>query len=191
MDTRNKIDELFLKVALKDDKQAYKCLFVDFFAPLCVYAQQFVEQKNVCEDIVQDVFFNIWVHRKSLDIRTSTRNFLITAVKNSCIDYLRRKDVESRYISVLLEKADDVYNAEEFYSMTELETALKKVLAGLPDKIRIVFEQNRFQELTYAEIAVKNGISVKTVESYMTKALKVLRVELREYLPFILLFLTD
>lgn len=184
----NEIDSLFWKIALKDDKEAFKKLFTNFFAPLCVFAQRYVENRTTSEDIVQDVFFNIWKNRKNLDIRTSTRNFLITSVKNSCIDSLRRKEVESRYMTVQADKMNEA-DTEDLYAISELEEAINKALEKLPDKIRLVFEMSRFQELTYAEIAQQQDISVKTVEAYMTKALKQLRVELKDYLPFILLFL--
>lgn len=184
----NEIDSLFWKIALKDDKEAFKKLFTNFFAPLCVFAQRYVENRTTSEDIVQDVFFNIWKNRKNLDIRTSTRNFLITSVKNSCIDSLRRKEVESRYMTVQADKMNEA-DTEDLYAISELEEAINKALEKLPNKIRLVFEMSRFQELTYAEIAQQQDISVKTVEAYMTKALKQLRVELKDYLPFILLFL--
>lgn len=184
----NEIDSLFWKIALQDDREAFKKLFTDFFAPLCVYAQRYMENRNISEDIVQDVFFSIWKNRKNLDIRTSTRNFLITSVKNSCIDSLRRKEVESRYMAVQADNMNEA-DTEDLYAISELEEAINKALEKLPDKIRLVFEMSRFQELTYAEIAQKQDISVKTVEAYMTKALKQLRVELKDYLPFILLFL--
>lgn len=148
-----------------------------------------MEDLSISEDLVQDVFFNLWKNRKSLEIRTSTRNFLVTNVKNSCIDYLRRKEVEARYTAAQSQNSDSMYDTEDLYIISELEENINKALAKLPDKIRIVFEMNRFQDLTYAEIAQQKEISVKTVEAYMTKALKHLREELKDYLPFILLFL--
>lgn len=188
-DSHIEIDSLFWKIALNDDKEAFRKLFTDFFAPLCVYAHRFVEDLSISEDLVQDVFFNLWKNRKSLEIRTSTRNFLVTNVKNSCIDYLRRKEVEARYTAAQSQNTDSIYDTEDLYIISELEENINKALAKLPDKIRIVFEMNRFQDLTYAEIAQQKEISVKTVEAYMTKALKHLREELKDYLPFILLFL--
>lgn len=188
-DSHIEIDSLFWKIALNDDKEAFRKLFTDFFAPLCVYAHRFVEDLSISEDLVQDVFFNLWKNRKSLEIRTSTRNFLVTNVKNSCIDYLRRKEVEARYTAAQSQNTDSIYDTEDLYIISELEENINKALIKLPDKIRIVFEMNRFQDLTYAEIAQQKEISVKTVEAYMTKALKHLREELKDYLPFILLFL--
>ncbi|MDR3260760.1 MAG: RNA polymerase sigma-70 factor [Tannerella sp.] len=185
---QNDLDPLFWRIALKDDRDAFKELFVKYFAPLCVYAQRFITDKDSCEDIVQDVFYKLWKNRKTLEIRNSTRNFLLTDVKNNCIDYLRRKEVESSYLVKQFDKLAEE-PPDEICEIAELEEALNKALSKLPDNIRKVFEMNRFQGTTYQEIALQNQISVKTVEAYMTKALKVLRVELKDYLPFFLFLL--
>lgn len=182
------IDHLFWKIALKDDEEAFKKLFTDFFAPLCVYAHYFVEDKNLCEDIVQEVFFSLWKNRKKLDIHSSTRNFLVTSVKNSCIDHLRKKEVEAKYIGFQNDR-HGLYEEEEVYTASELENVIDTALSALPEKLRIVFELSRFEGLTYSEIAEKQQISIKTVEAYMTKSLKHLRTELKDYLPFVFLFL--
>jgi RNA polymerase sigma-70 factor (ECF subfamily) len=178
----NELTTLIWRIILKDDKEALKKIFLDFFAPLCVYANRFIPDKDTCEDIVQNVFYLIWLNRKTLEITSSARNFLITSVKNSCIDYLRRKDVEARYIGRQMEKAEESCDTEELYTVSELEEALHNALSKLPDHIRTVFEMNRFTGLTYKEIAEKNGISEKTVEAYISKVLKFLRVELKDYL---------
>ena len=179
----NDLEGLFLRIALKDDKEAFKKIFESFFAPLCIYAQRYISNQNICEDIVQEVFFNLWKKRKTLEITVSVRNFLITNVKNSCIDYLRRKEVESRYITFQSEKFNDEYDLEEFYYVLELEESMGKALSKLPEHVRTVFEMNRFKGITYSEIAKQNNISVKTVEAYVSRVLKMLRVELKEYLP--------
>lgn len=183
------IDQLFLRIALKDDEQAFRKLFFDFFSPLCVFAHRYVENRDVCEDIVQDTFLKIWKNRKRLEINTSGRNFLITSVRNSCVDYLRRKDLENSRFTELKEKFT-LSSPDDLYSTIELEEMLGKALNRLPEKIRIVFEKNRFEGMTYNEIAAEQNISVKTVEAYMTKALKQLRIEFKDYLPVILLFLS-
>ena len=182
------IEYLFLRIALQDDENAFKAMFLDFFSPLCVFAHRYVDSWESCEDIVQDTFFKIWKNRKSLDINISGRNFLITSVRNSCIDYLRKKETEVLWKQKEgLNKTDFVH--EDLYSTIELENMLNKSLSRLPENIRIVFEQSRFERRTYAEIAAEQNISVKTVESYMTKALKHLRADLKDFLPLILLFL--
>ncbi|MDR1379961.1 MAG: RNA polymerase sigma-70 factor [Tannerella sp.] len=185
---KNQMEQLFWRIALHDDEDAFRSLFLDFFAPLCVFANRYVENRETCEDIVQDTFFRIWKNRKTLEINTSGRNFLLTGVRNGCIDYLRKKERELLWRQ---KETHDrtVSDTEELYTTAELEHLLNKSLARLPEHIRLVFEQNRFEGKTYAEIAAGQHISVKTVEAYMTKALKQLRVDLKDYLPLFSLFL--
>jgi RNA polymerase sigma-70 factor (ECF subfamily) len=188
VEKKNEIDQLLWKIALHDDENAFRFLFLDFFSPLCVFAHRYIEDWETCEDVVQDTFFKIWKNRKTLEINTSGKNFLITIVRNGCIDYLRKKDMEMAWRQeAMFDKT--ALDTEELYTMTELETMLNTALSHLPENIRFVFEQNRFGGKTYAEIAAEQQISVKTVEAYMTKALKQLRIELKDFLPLLLLFL--
>ena len=182
----NEIDLLFWRIAQNDDEEAFRTLFFEFFSPLCVFAHRYIEQWETCEDIVQDTFFKIWKNRKKMVISISGKNFLITSVKNNCVDYLRRQEVETSWLQKKsLHKTE--YSTDDLYSTIELESMLNAALLKLPENIRQVFEMSRFEGHTYAEIAVQQHISVKTVEAYMTKALKQLRVELKDYLPLILL----
>lgn len=183
------IDSLFWRIAIKDDEIAFRTLFFQFFSPLCVFAHRYVDRWETCEDIVQETFFKIWKNRKNIEINTSSRNFLITSVKNTCIDFLRKQETEQNWQQKEIENNTSWYTSEDIYSTIELEQMLSAALAKLPDNIRIVFEKNRFEGMTYTEIAAEHNISVKTVEAYMTKALKHLRVELKDYLPLIILLL--
>ncbi|MDR2968790.1 MAG: RNA polymerase sigma-70 factor [Tannerellaceae bacterium] len=190
METRDisEIDKLFWQIALKDDEGAFRSLFLDYFSSLCVFAHRYIESWETCEDVVQDTFYKIWKNRRKLEISASGRNFLITSVRNGCIDYLRRKETETLWKEKELQH-NTIYAAENIYSTTELEEILNSALKRLPENVRTVFEQSRFEGKTYADIASGQSISVKTVEAYMTRALKQLRIELKDYLPLILLFL--
>ncbi|MDR2917117.1 MAG: RNA polymerase sigma-70 factor [Tannerella sp.] len=188
MPKSDNIDQLFLKIALKNDESAFQILFLEFFSSLCVFAHRYIESWEACEDIVQDTFFKIWKNRKDIDVNTSGRNFLITCVRNNCIDYLRRKDLEALWQQKEA-LSHPAFVSEDVYSTRELEEMLNASLLRLPENIRYVFEQNRFEGKTYMEIATEQNISVKTVEAYMTKALKQLRVDLKDFLPLMLLFL--
>ena len=183
------IDSLFWRIAIKDAEIAFRTLFFQFFSPLCVFAHRYVDRWETCEDIVQETFFKIWKNRKNIEINTSSRNFLITSVKNTCIDFLRKQETEQNWQQKEIENNTSWYTSGDIYSTIELEQMLSAALAKLPDNIRIVFEKNRFEGMTYTEIAAEHNISVKTVEAYMTKALKHLRVELKDYLPLIILLL--
>jgi len=186
--TSRTTDQLFWRIAVRDDEDAFRELFFDFFSPLCVFAHRYVDVWEVCEDIVQETFLKIWKNRKQIEIKTSFRNFLLTNVRNSCIDYLRKRNLEKQW------KEKEIQNglkevSDDLYSLVELEKMLADALSKLPENLRQVFEMNRFDGKTYREIAEEKELSVKTVEARMTKALKILRVELMDYLPLILLIL--
>ncbi|NDV59127.1 RNA polymerase sigma-70 factor [Bacteroides sp. 519] len=185
----NTIDQLFLRIILKNDEEAFRSLFFEYFSPLCVFAHRYIDSWETCEDIVQDVFFKIWKNKKQIVINTSGKNFLITSIRNSSIDYLRKKQTESDWQEILIKKQALNSEQHELNSIFELEEMLTNALNRLPEKIRIIFEENRFEGKTYAQIASEHNISLKTVEAYISKALKQLRIELKDYLPFILLFL--
>ncbi len=183
------VDALFWRISLKDDEEAFRILFYNFFPPLTLFAMRYISDKETCEDIVQETFLKIWKNRKSFEITTSARNFLLTSVKNSCLDYLKKKEVEIRYQESQLLHREPNYTLEDIYTLAELEAVVNKALERLPENIRLIFEKNRFEGKTYREIADEQQISIKTVESYISKALKFLRVELKDYYPFCILFL--
>ncbi|MDR1683062.1 MAG: RNA polymerase sigma-70 factor [Candidatus Symbiothrix sp.] len=184
------IDALFWKIALNDDEAAFHELFVQFFAPLCVFAMRYIPNKEVCKDLVQELFFKLWKNRKNIQLHSSMRNLLVSGVKNACIDYLRKQELEQSYLQKMEEHyLENREKDENLYSVVELQEMLSAALARLPEHIRHVFEQNRFEGKTYADIAEEHHLSIKTIESYMTKALKHLRTELKDYYSFVLLFL--
>ncbi|MCD7972225.1 MAG: RNA polymerase sigma-70 factor [Candidatus Azobacteroides sp.] len=183
------IDQLFWRIAVKDDERAFQVLFFDFFSSLCVFAHRYIDNWETCEDIVQDTFYKIWKNRKQIEIKTSARSFLLTSVKNSCIDYIRKKNTEMTWVEKETQDNALLDNAGDLYSHVELEEMLMTALAKLPENIRLVFEMNRFEGKTYKEIASECNISVKTVEAYMTKSLKFLRKELKDFLPLLILLL--
>lgn len=174
------IETLFRNVAIHDSRQAFKELFFEFYPALFIFAERYVHNKEVSEDIVQEAFLKIWKYRKTLHINTSFRNFLVTTVKNSCMDYLRKQSIESKYAEHV--SLQNVFmSPEEIYSFNELDTMIRKALGKLHPDVREVFEMSRFDGLTYLEIAVRLSVSPKTVESRMSKALKLLRKELKGF----------
>lgn len=184
------IDELFKKVTENDDRKAFRALFFQFYSPLCVFAGRYVDNDMACEDIVQEVFFRIWERRKRIFVASSFRNFIVTMVRNGCIDYLRKREQESSWMQWKLDVASEE-SCGDVYTMQELQVLLKGALEKLPDSVRTSFVMNRFEGKKYAEIAEVQQISVKTVEAHISKALKLLRTELKDYLPVLLILLSD
>lgn len=182
------IDKLFWEIAVNDDENAFRTLFFQFFSPLSIFAHRYIDRWETCEDVVQESFLKIWENRKNIRIETSARNFLVTAVRNNCIDYLRKQELESTWIQWKQDISTEYTNGD-IYSVVELRAMLNNALEKLPENVRIAFEKNRFEGKKYAEIAEEQQISIKTVEAHIGKALKLLRAELKDYLPLVLLFL--
>lgn len=195
MKHQDNLNDIFARIIFQESEEAFKDLFFDFFGPLCLFAGRYIEDKATCEDVVQEVFFQIWEHRKQLKIQQSARNYLITSVRNACIDYLRANQMKLQYTQAfdinesIINKHAINEEASSVLAISELKEQLDKSLAKLPEAVRQAFELNRFEDLTYNEIAVQMNVSVKTVEAYISKALKLLRIELKDFLPFISLFL--
>lgn len=181
------IDELFGRVAEKDDEDALRILFFQFYAPLCVFAGRYVDSRMVCEDIVQDVFARIWERRRHILVASSFRNFIVTMVRNACIDHLRREEQACNWRQWRMETGQD--SCGDIYTMQELQDILEKALEKLPDNVRASFVMSRFEGKKYAEIAAERQVSVKTVEAHISKALRLLRVELKDFLPMLLLLM--
>ncbi|WP_286861434.1 sigma factor, partial [Proteiniphilum sp. UBA5510] len=91
---------------------------------------RYITQEETARDIVQDIFFRIWKNRKSMDINTSFRNFLITSVRNSCTDYHRKQEVENRYMEKSMLSFSHI-SPEEVYTLKELEVSIGEALAKL------------------------------------------------------------
>lgn len=180
------LDNLFRRMAFQDDREAFRELFFDFYPSLCVFAQRYISSPEACEDIVQDTFFYLWKNRKRIEITSSFRNFLITSVKNSSIDYLRKQSVRQHYIEKQI-VSDIADTPETIYTIRELEEMFNAALAQIPENARRAFQMSRFENMTYNQIAEEMSVSPKTVEAYISKALTLLRAELKDYLMVVLI----
>lgn len=181
-------DILLWKTAVNDDEKAFEKLFSLFYPTLSMYAKRYIEERAVCEDIVQDVFAILWEDRKKLVITSSVRNYLIVSVRNHCLNYLRKEGLTRQYEDFISEKnkASDL-EEEDVYLLTELHELLDKALSKLPDTYRIVFEMNRMEGKGYEEIADTLNISVRTAKRYKSQVIETLKKELKDYLPLIAL----
>lgn len=177
---------LFLKTVVNDDEKAFEKLFGLFYPPLTIYAKKYIEERVLREDIVQDVFAALWENRKNLSITTSIRNYLIVAVRNGCLNHLHREGLSKKYQEFVSAEYIDV-ESEEVYSLTELRELLEKALAKLPETYRIVFEMHRMEGKDYNEIAAALNISVRTAKRYKSQVVEVLKEELKDYLPLLVL----
>ena len=144
---------------------------------------------DACKEIVHNVFVLIWEKRGEFDFEKPAKSYLFTSVYNRCMNYIRdrKKFIDDEVPESVLGQTG-VIN-QDHLEAAELESHIWKAIRSLPEKCREIFILNRFEEKKYTEIAHQLNISVKTVEAQMTKALKTLRVHLKDYIHVFLFFL--
>lgn len=172
------------------EELVFEQLFKSQFRNLYVHAFAIVKEEAVAKEIVQQVFFKLWRRRELLSKEISLNAYLYRAVYNESINHLKQVRSWSSHNKARLRLMNDTILSAEKSGVRDLERTIAEVLEQLPDKCRIVFQLSRYEELKYGEIADRLGISVKAVEKHITKALKIFRVKLKDYLPlFFLLWL--
>ena len=164
----------------------FESLFREYFPPLMAFAGKILGDEEDAREVVHQVFINLWEKRKEVDLSTSLKSYLFTSVHNRSLNVIRdrKKFAEGE----MPELAGEWDVSAQIESM-ELEEKIRESINSLPEKCREIFELNRFSGLKYAEIATQLGISVKTVENQMTKALKILREQLGKYLTLLMFLL--
>ena len=172
------------------DITAFEMLFRTYYQPLCNYAYTFVQDRDEAEEIVQATFLSVWEKREKLDIHTGVRPYLYAMVRNAALNILKHEKIKQQHVAVEMAVAErSIESVTRTVLASELETRIHKALEKLPEQCRLVFKLSRFEELKYAEIADQLNISIKTVENQMGKALKIMREQLKDYLPLFLVFL--
>lgn len=167
-------------------------LFKSYYQPLCQYAHSFLRDKDEAEEVVQSAFINIWDKREGISIQTSIKSYLYRMVRNACLNVIKHRRVIKEHEAHETALGEPVYEgATQGVMATELERKITLALKELPEQCRLVFQLSRFEELKYAEIADQLNISVKTVENHMGKALRIMREQLKDYLPLVLIFMKD
>jgi len=166
----------------KGNLKTFEVLFKKLYARLCNYANKFIHNLDVSEEIVQELFYTLWAKRDKLNINISLKSYLYRAVYNGCLQYLNHRTIEIKYENYS-KKQYKVNNkdASEGIRLQELNEIISKTLNSLPERCRNIFHLNRFEGLKYREIAEKLSLSVKTIEADMSKALKLLRKNLKDY----------
>lgn len=170
----------------------FEQVFKSHFKALHAYACTILQEEAMAEEIVQQVFFKLWDKREQVNIQQSLNAYLYRSVYNDCLNYLKHKKVKKAHQSHTLYTAGTSSdNVSRNVIARELEEKIAEALNQLPEQCRTIFQMSRFEELKYREIADKLNLSVKTVENQMGKALKIMRMQLVEYLPALLAVLVN
>jgi len=168
------------------DKCEFEKLYRRFCQPLVLFANKYIYDLDVAENIVQDVFVNVWQHRTQINSSGNIKTYLYTSVKNQALNLVNRQRIERCYKeTITIEERDDC-TPETQYDLNELEAQVNKAVESLPEKRRIIFLMSRHDHFSYSGIAEVLGVSVKTVENQMGKALKTLRSYLSNFISLML-----
>lgn len=174
----------------KGNAKYFEALFKEYYTQMCRMALKYVKSPDIAEEIVQDIFYNLWKKRKDISINASIKSYMFRSVFNNSLQYLQHQNVVRKFVNEkqYLNNFEE-YNPHEALKYNELLGVLNTALSSLPERTRSIFLYSRFEGLKYHEIADKLAISIKTVEANMGKALKHLRLTLSDYTMLILIII--
>lgn len=167
------------------DVKAFESVFREYYAPLCVHARRYLIDPDIAEEVVQDMFFKMWERRDSLVITTSLSAYLYKSVSNHALNHIKYQSHIRKYQEYIGFRTEDhqAVSVHDALVHSDLEKKMISLVKSMPEKRRMIFEMSRLEGLRYHDIADKLGISLKTVEIQMSKALEFMRSKLRDYLP--------
>ena len=186
-----------IKAFQRGEEWAFRKVYEQFFSPLCIYAVKYVRDASEAQDIVQDVFVNVWIRRETLDPRQSLYGYLLRSVYNQSVNYVNKNRHAGNYRSYHQERIESIGYAyydpdnnpiiEKIYSQ-DLRAGIDAAVAALPEKCREVFTLSYLQGFSHREISERLGIAQSTVENHIYLALKALRSKLSKSELLMLLF---
>lgn len=183
--------------AVRNGEQlAFEFIFRKYYLRLRCFAMRLVKNETVAEDITQEVFTTIWEQRNSLNENKELKSYLFQITRNSCLNYLKRNNVEQRYYNALLYEN----SAQELFALNfldeqeqkelkdELYSEINRALGTLSPQCRKAFELSKFKQMKNKEVAELMGLNIKTVEKHISKAMRTIRETLK-HKPLLLYFL--
>jgi len=161
-------------------ESTYAQLFHEYYRPLTIFAYTFVKDLDTAREQVQDLFVYLYENRLTLVITTSLKSYLYQAVRNRCLNHLKRNKSNKLHLEKIARDLNTTESLEELIHKNELEYRIFQIIEGLAPKCREVFTMSRVQGLKNQEIAAHLDLSVRTVETHISNALKTLREKLQE-----------
>nr|WP_189564280.1 RNA polymerase sigma-70 factor [Persicitalea jodogahamensis] len=179
-------DPEIVQAIRQGQESAFEQMFRTYYEPLCRYANTLLKDSDEAEEVTQGLFLTIWEKRSDLEITLSLKAYLYRAVHNHCLNRIKHYGVRETHRAYSLHFQTDSHDSvtEAIYG-SELEKRIERAVSKLPEQCQVVFRMSRFEELKYQEIADQLGLSIKTIENQIGKALKIMRKELADYLPVV------
>ena len=183
-----KREESFLQRINTKQPEAFRELFSEFYNSLVLFAMGFVEQQDVAEDIVQEIFFKLYTDKPAFDVVVALKSYLYLVTKNQCLNYLKHARIEQEYMSFLKERETTTFFFNQIVEQ-ELLALLSEAIQDLPEQTGQVF-QLVMEGFDNAEIAEKLNLSIDSVKSHKKRGKQLLKSRLGD-ITAILLFLSN
>jgi RNA polymerase sigma-70 factor (family 1) len=182
-------DQQLLLLLNQGDQKAFEAIYDRYARSLFRYIYNHTRNKEVSEEIVQELFISLWTKRENLSI-DSLNAYLYRASKYQLLSYLRSDKVRKKYAAefVLFLAGRHDNSLEEFINVSDLQVMIESAISKLPERCQMVFRMSRFENASIQEIAERLNISTGTVENYLSQALRHLRASLGDLLFFIFWF---
>jgi len=173
------------------DIKSFELIFQTYYKGLCTYAYDFLRNREDSEEVVFDLFTDIWSDRMQINIHTSLKSYLFRSTHNRCINLIKRLDItrqrKLQYASDILIMFNEVTFTKEEFALDhlidqELERDISQAIETLPPQCKEIFNMSRFEQMKICEIAAKLGISESTVKTQLVRAIDKLREILGENL---------
>ena len=195
MPFENRIDDfpdekLFSEI--KYDPNAFEVLFKRYFASLCAYCQyQYSFDLDLAREAVHTGFIKLWETRQNISTDLSAKAYLFRIINNVCLDFIRHQNVKRKYERYVQQHSNEAFenSGGDLTDIKALKEAIDRAIAELPEKMREIFVLSRHEGLKYAEIASRLQLSVKTVETQMSRALAKLKDKLSSFYSHFLVFI--
>jgi len=182
MDQYENLSDLELVALLKEDElPAFVEIYNRYWSPLFAAAYNRIRDKEICKEAVQDVFTAFWTKRSTLLLEVGLSNYLFRSIRHQVIDHFRKQAIRRAYNTRPTEETVDDSNMQRILLM-DLQQSLDRLVEDLPDKCKSVYRLSKIEHRSNKEIAKILDISEKTVEGHLTKALKILRMNLSHFL---------
>ncbi len=175
-------DDDILRLLTRGEEEGMRLLFGAYYEHVCLTIVRLVRDPHTAEDLAQEVFFEIWKKRAQLRIHSGLKAYLSRAARNRALNHLRDRRMAWDDADKLERTDTGAPSAQQAMEGDELQAVIDAAIDALPEKCRVVFVLKRFEQMSHQEIADTLGISTKTVENHMTRALKLLRQRLDPWL---------
>lgn len=170
------------------DEASFDALYRRYYRALCVYSTRFVPT-NRAEEIVQDTMMWVWENRTTLIPEMPFKSLLFTIVKNKSLNSISHNSIKNRVICQLADRYEEQFDDPDFYLENELIQRFVEALRKMPPEFQQTFRMHRLEGMTHRQIAEQLGVSPQTVNYRIGQTIKLLRTELKEYLPLLALLL--